>query len=279
MINQIARFVLAFLVVSVPLQVRAQQWEGKKSKWHGFDRVDFKVGGNPVTVVLPNKALDGNPWVWHGEFFGHKPAPDIALLKKGFHAVYLRVPNMLGSPKAVQHWNELYRYLTTEKKFAKKVALVGLSRGGLYCYNWATANPNSVACIYGDAPVCDFKSWPGGTKRIKTNKGKGSDRDWALVLSQYGFKSDQEAFAYTKNPVDRLEPLAKAKVPLLHVYGDADKVVPWDENTGVIATKYRKLGGRIKLIAKEGVGHHPHGLKDSKPIVDFIFEHSVKQFE
>ena len=53
--------------------------------------------------------------------------------------------------------------------FAKKAALVGLSRGGLYCYNWAVANPDKVASLYGDAPVCDFKSWPGGK-----GKGKGS---------------------------------------------------------------------------------------------------------
>jgi hypothetical protein len=30
-------------------------------------------------------AAPGRPWAWHGEFFGHKPAPDIALLGKGMH--------------------------------------------------------------------------------------------------------------------------------------------------------------------------------------------------
>ena len=48
-----------------------------------------------------------------------------------------------------------------------------------------------------------------------------------------------------------------AKVPLLHVFGDADDVVPWDENTGVIAERYQKLGGSITLIRKPGIGHHP----------------------
>ena len=94
-------------------------------------------------------------------------------------------------------------------------------------------------------------------------------------MERYGFKSEAEALAYPGNPVDRLAPLAKAKVPLLHVYGDADEVVPWDENTGVIAERYRKLGGSITLIAKPGVKHHPHGLEDSTPIVDFIWEHSA----
>jgi pimeloyl-ACP methyl ester carboxylesterase len=149
---------------------------------------------------------------------------------------------------------------------------VGLSRGGLYCYNWAAAHPDQVACIYGDAPVCDFKSWPGGR-----GKGKGSARDWALVLQVYGFKDDAEALAYRGNPVDRLQPLANAGVPLLHVFGDADDVVPWEENTGLLAERYRALGGSITLIRKPGVGHHPHGLDDSTPIIEFIQQHATRQ--
>ena len=130
--------------------------------------------------------------------------------------------------------------------------------------------PQSVACLYGDAPVCDFKSWPGAF-----GKGKRSDRDWQLVMERYGFKSEEEARAYPRNPVDALAPLAAAKVPLLHVFGDADEVVPWEENTGVVAERYKKLGGDITLIRKPGVHHHPHGLDDSTPIVEFIWRHST----
>jgi len=73
--------------------------------------------------------------------------------------------------------------------------------------------------------------------------------------------------------VDNLEPLAKARVPLLHVYGEADTVVPWEENTGIVVERYRKLGGTIKLIPKPGIAHHPHGLADPTPIVEFILKH------
>jgi pimeloyl-ACP methyl ester carboxylesterase len=247
----------------------AGSFPGEAGDWHGFARYEFLVQGKTASVVVPRQPAAGRPWVWHGEFFGHKPAPDIALLNRGYHIVYLRVPDMLGCPAAVEHWNALYAELTGKYGLAPKAALVGLSRGGLYVYNWAAANPDKVTCIYGDAPVCDFKSWPGGK-----GKGKGSPRDWQLVLDRYGFKSDAEALAYAKNPVDNLAPLARAGVPLLHVYGDADDVVPWDENTGLIAERYRQLGGSIMLIAKPGVGHHPHGLDDSTPIVDFIVKHA-----
>jgi pimeloyl-ACP methyl ester carboxylesterase len=178
---------------------------------------------------------------------------------------------MLGCPDVRPFWDAFYKELTGKYGFAKKTALIGLSRGGLYCYNWAAANPDKVACIYADAAVCDFKSWPGGK-----GKGKGSKRDWDLVMKVYHFANEAEALAYKGNPVDNLAPLAAAKVPLLHVYGDADDVVPWDENTGVVAERYKKLGGDITLIAKPGVSHHPHGLADPAPIVEFIVKHAAK---
>ena len=272
-----ATLLLALVVsLTVSAPVRAgnppdrPSFPGQRSTWNGYDRYDFEVDGKPVLVVAPKRPAPGRPWVWHGEFFGHRPEPDVALLGKGFHIVYMRVPDMLGCPQAVSHWNAFYRELTEKHGLARKVALVGLSRGGLYCYNWAAANPEKIACIYGDAPVCDFKSWPGGK-----GKGKGSERDWKLVLQCYGFKNEAEALAYDKNPIDNLELLAKANVPLLHVYGDADESVPWEENTGLVAERYRKLGGHIELIAKKGVGHHPHGLDDPTPIVEFIARHAI----
>jgi hypothetical protein len=267
------RFAKAVVAVTVLIVVGtvsvAAEFPGKLSDWHGFQKYDFVVDGQPVLVVCPTEVASGKPWVWHGEFFGHKPAPDIALLKQGFHIVYMRVPNLFGSPKAVKHWDEFYKVLTAEYGFSTKPALVGLSRGGFYCYNWATANPTRVACIYGDAPALDLKSWPGGK-----GTGKGSAGEWARVQRVFDFKTEQEAIDYKLNPVDTLGPLAKAGVPLLHVYGDADIVVPWKENTGLIAKRYKELGGEITLIGKPGVGHHPHGLTDSTPIVDFILKHS-----
>ncbi len=258
--------------LSVKSAAETTPFPGNKSRWREFDRYDFKVGGKPVIVVVPERALPGRPWIWRGEFFGAFANADAALVAKGFHLAYLRVPDLFGSPAAVASWNECYHELTTRFGFAKKVTLIGLSRGGLYCYNWAIANPDKVACIYADAAVCDFKSWPGGKLKHLGN-GDGSAAEWTKLLKAYGFKSDAEAVAYRGNPVDNLKPLADAGIPLLHVYGDADATVPWDENTGVVAERYRQLGGSIALIPKPGVGHHPHGLEDPTPIVEFILKH------
>ena len=94
--------VLSFFHAITPLP-------GTKSDWHGFRRFDFDVSGRQATVVVSQRVAPGRPWVWPGEFFGHKPEPDSELLKRGFQIVNLQVPDLLGSPTAVSHWNDLYQ--------------------------------------------------------------------------------------------------------------------------------------------------------------------------
>ncbi len=258
-------FLLLALLSTAAFAEDAPPFPGKKSAWNGYDRYDFEVDTRPVIVVAPKQAAPGKPWLWRGEFFGAFPSADIALLGRGFHVVYLADPNKFGAPSAMKHWDAFYAELTGKYGFAKKAALLGMSRGGLYCYAWAAANPDKVACIYGDAPVCDLKSWPGGK-----GKGKGSPRDWALAKEVFGLKDDEAALAWKGSPIDNLAPIAKAKIPIIHVYGEADDVVPADENTLALAERYKALGGKITLIPKPGVGHHPHGLEDPTPVVEFI---------
>ena len=246
---------------------------GGKSAWQGFDRYDFSVDGRRCWVVTPQAEAEGRPWIWRARFFGHEPQTDIALLQEGFHLAYCDVGGLYGNPQAVKHWDAFYRLLTEKHGLARRPALEGMSRGGLIIYNWAAAHPGKVACIYGDAPVCDFKSWPGGK-----GKGKGSPASWMQCLAAYGL-TETEGLAYKGNPVDRLKPLAEAGVPLLHVVGDADEVVPVEENTAIIEARYRQLGGSIQVIHKPGVGHHPHSLKDPARIVTFVLRHTRKNVQ
>jgi fermentation-respiration switch protein FrsA (DUF1100 family) len=96
------------------------------------------------------------------------------------------------------------------------------------------------------------------------------------LLKCYGFASETAALEYPNNPVDRLAPLAEAKIPLVHVVGDADEVVPFAENTAVIEERYKKLGGEVLVLHKVDMGHHPHGLQDPTPVVDFILKHTPR---
>lgn len=138
-------------------------------------------------------------------------------------------------------------------------------KGGLIVYNWAAKNPGKVACIYADAPVMDFKSWPLG-------KGGGNEVDKYQLLEAYGFKSMEEALEWKHNPLDHTRELAKAGIPILHVVGDDDRVVPVKENTSVFESRMKLLGSPITVIHKPGVDHHPHSLSDPAPIVRFVLK-------
>lgn len=237
---------------------------GETSTWHGFKRYDFQFSERGAIVVAPREAAPGNPWIWRARFWGHEPQTDIALLELGFHVAYCDVADLFGAPPAVKIWGEFYHEMTSVYGLAYRPALEGLSRGGLIIYNWAKANPFRVACIYADAPVCDIRSWP---------RDRSSPETWAKCRVAYGI-SEAEAESFTGNPIDGLKVLVDTKVPLLHVVGDADKVVPVADNTAVLAARYRALGGSIQIISKPGVGHHPHSLEDPTPIVKFILEHT-----
>jgi pimeloyl-ACP methyl ester carboxylesterase len=225
---------------------------------------EFTFKGHEAKIVFPNKGNENNYWIWRARFWGHEPQVDKALLEKGFHVVYADVANLFGNNEAVELWNEFYAYCITEYKFNRKVVLEGMSRGGLIIYNWASQNTDKVFCIYADAPVCDIKSWPGGLFN-----GPGSPEAWKACLNAY--ELDRVSVTDFKGiPIYSCINVAKAGIPVIHVYGDADNIVPYAENTALLAEQFKKAGGTIELIGKEGVGHHPHSLKDPKPIVDFI---------
>lgn len=239
---------------------------GKVSTWHGYSMYSTK----DTKVVVPKTIADGKPWIWRARFWGHQPQFDLAMLAKGYHVVYCNVGNLFGSPQAVKKWDDFYTYLRFEHLLADRAILEGMSRGGLIIYNWAAKNPEKVAAIYGDAPVMDFKSWPGGK-----GQGPGAASSWKVCLKAYGF-TEEQALAYKFNPIDNLKALAKAKIPILHVVGDADKVVPVAENTAIAEKLYKKMGGTFEVIHKPGIGH-VHSLKDPTPIVDFMIKHTEKK--
>lgn len=191
------------------------------------------------------------------------------LLASGFHHAFLDVGNSFGSPDAVAKLTAFHSELV-RRGLAVKPALIGISRGGLYAHRFATDHPDKVAVIYGDAAVCDMKSWPGGK-----GKGTGSPPDWAACLEAYHFPDEATALAYRGNPIDTLEPLVKAGIALVHVVGDADDVVPPAENALIVENRYRQLGGTITVIHKPSCGHHPHGLDDPTAVVDFILKHAA----
>ena len=231
----------------------------------GYLRHDFHLGENSVTVVEPHQPAPGRRWVWRTEFFGVFPAFDLAMLKRGWWIGSISVGNTFGCPDAMLRFDAFHEAMTGTFGFHARPVLEGLSRGGLYAYNWAIKHPDRVGMVYADNPVCDFKSWPGGK-----GAGPGSSQDWVELLRCYHFADEAEALAWPGNPIDRVGSLVQAGIPLVHSFGDADETVPWQENTQVLAERVAALNGKITLFRKPGGKHHPHGPADPEAFADLV---------
>ena len=219
---------------------------GEKTVWHGFDRCDFLMDQENLTiksfkamkdegtgikarlqgqwrciVVAPRKSAPGNPWSWRGCYFDHEPQAEVELLKRGFHIGFIQ-----SDPGKA--WDAWYAFLTEKHGLSSKPNFIGMSRGGYNAFAWATANPGKISCIYADNP------------------------------------------AISRESLMKLDELARNDVPLLHICGSIDPLL--GTHTLKIETIYQQLGGRISVMIKEGVGHHPHSLRDPKPIANFIVD-------
>jgi lysophospholipase L1-like esterase/pimeloyl-ACP methyl ester carboxylesterase len=250
-------------------ELGSAQYPGKRSNWHGFTRYDFQIDRRQAHLIVPEKAAPGKPWIWRARFPEWHYQMDSMLIRKGFHVVYVNTDGMFGSPKAMEVWNNFYHYLTEQYGLNKKVALEGVSRGGLFVFNFAKRWPERVSCIYAEAPVCDFKSWPGGK-----GSGDGDAASWKQLQEVYGFASETEALKYADNPIDNLEKLAAAKVPLFFSIGLHDSIVPPEENTYILANKYIRLGGPATVypntLGKQTLKGHHFPIENLKAGVDFI---------
>ena len=236
----------------------------KKSNWNSFERLDFTVADRACLLIVPKQTAPGRPWIWRTEFFGHEPQADLALLARGWHVACMDAKNMYGAPKALALFGQFYAHVVVHYGLAKRVVLEGFSRGGLYAFNFAATHPNRVAALYLDAPVLDIRSWPGSKRESK---------EWRECLEAYGL-TEETLVGFKGNPIDRIDGVARAGVPIIAVCGGADSLVPMAENTSVLEKRYRELGGTIEVIVKPGGEHHPHSLVDPAPIVDFMIKNA-----
>jgi sialidase-1 len=193
---------------------------------------------------------------------------DIKLVNQGFHLAYFDVSGKFGCPDAVERAEQFYWFLVNERGLNAQASMEGVSRGGLFVYNWAAKHPSRVASIYCDTPVCDFRSWPGGKKT-----GIGSSVAWKECLAAYGL-SEQQAMTYNRMPIDHAEIIAEAKIPVMHIVSENDRVVPPGENTYRLRDKLQAAGHDMQVIrvaegTTESKGHH-FDHPDPQSVIDFF---------
>lgn len=237
-----------------------------RSQWNGFERHDFvlqKTGAKAI-LVIPHTAAKGQPWIWRARFWGHQPALDLALLDRGYHLAYVDVGNLYGNKTAMERGLELHEFLTGKLNLNQKPILEGMSRGGLFIFNFAAQYPDKVSAIYGDNPVCNFQSWPGGMN------GKLSKGDYERCLKAHGITAEEaKTHPQITNP-DFAKKLSS--IPVALVIGTADKVVPPSENAEPLAANLSNLKSPLKVWRKPGLGHHPHGLSPVEPLLRFLLK-------
>ncbi len=197
-----------------------------------YDRYDARTesqwGLTGMAVIVPKVAAPGKPWVFRADPIGRDSAVDQALLAKGFHIVLAPLVAQAGPVR--QQWDETYKRLV-DHGFAKKPVMEGAGTAAGEAYAWAIENPDKVSCIYVENPA----------------------------LRSLMAKSP---------PIDHLDALAKAGVPLIHACGSLD---PWLEGqTRVAEKRYKELGGRMTVLVDEGKGHYPTAPRDPKPVVELI---------
>jgi lysophospholipase L1-like esterase/dienelactone hydrolase len=237
----------------------------RKSSFYGYECADFILNGRECKIAKPKFAAKGHPWVWRARFWGHEPQTDIALLQQGFHIVYYDTAELLGNSEAVADWDNYYKLLR-KLGLAKKAVMEGMSRGGIYVFNWAALNPRKVACVYVDNPLLNIPSWAAQFN----NKPDTKDEMFLAFKKDYNLMTDSDIINFRGSPVDKVKQIVKGKYPILILCADADVEVIPAENTTLFDQKVKALHGNITIIHKPGFKHHPHSFPNPTPIVDFI---------
>ncbi len=226
----------------------------------------FSVEGRTAFLIHPEPREISKPipWVWYAPTLEGLPKQEKWMFERfldhGIAIAGVDVGESYGNPEGRSIYTALYKELTEKRGLSKKACLLARSRGGLMLYNWAVENPKSVACIAGIYPVCNLRSYPGLDQACEA----------------YGMTKEQLADTLTQhNPIDRLAPLAEAEVPIFHIHGDQDKLVPMDKHSYELKKRYEKLGGKMTLEIVEGMGHDLWpGWFHNQEFVDFVITHA-----
>lgn len=245
-----------------PVRYTESEWRG------GLKRLDFEFNGRSAVLIVPDTPAEGRPFMIKTEYFDAFAATEAELVRRGWHLAYIQNETRWGLVSDQDMRADFCRFLQEEFGLAEKCVPVGMSCGGLHAVCFAARHPELVSALYLDAPVMNFLSCPLGLGRSFYREGS-----WSEVEKTYGIDK-YSVLAFRDHPIDRVQPLIDHRIPVLMIYGDADDMVPYEENGALLEAKYRAAGIEFEAHCKPGCGHHPHGLEDNTPILNFIQRHA-----
>lgn len=236
----------------------------KITNFAGYACAEFLQNGRECKVVKPHKTAVNHPWIWRARFWAHEPQTDITLLEKGYHLVFCDQAERMGNKQNIKEWNAFYQLLH-EGGLNKKAVLEGMSRGGVYVFNWAAANSDKVAAVYVDNPLLDMKATyfgPDGKQKPENEITQG-------IKENYGVSREQIK-NFNESPIDKIDAIVAGNYPILILCAELDEAAVNSQNTFPFEQKIKEKGGDITVMLKKGFGHHPHSFPNPTPIVDFI---------
>jgi len=240
-----------------------------ENNWMGYHCQKLQFENHEAIIVYPEEGTANGCLAVKTEYWGAFPkAIEIPLLEKGFHLCYIKNDNRFGIDADLDRKARFIRYVQAEYGLKNKCVAVGMSCGGMIAIKMAARYPELIECLYLDAPVVNYMSWPCGFGIGKTGIG-----DFSEILNALGLKSISELIACRDMPLDRLPMLVEHKIPVVMVSGDSDQTVPYCENGVFLEKAYKEAGVEIEVYIKPGGDHHPHGLTDPQVVLDFILRH------
>ena len=257
-----------------PSSLKIDYPEGDTVEWYGFRRHNFFLEGRRGFIVEPPHPASGLPWSWclqWAEAFVPR-TPALKLLERGFHHVHFDVFDTYMNPEGVALLEKFYAMLQS-LHFHPKAALIGMSYGGLFSLRWAAEHPETVAAIYLDAPVCtlDFRL-TAHLRTLSPEQDAASRKDAARIAKL--FHTTVKGLAkHPLAPINNVQPIAEAKIPIYAIRSGQDMSVEPRANIDVFAERLQAAGGVIEVMRRDYYGHHPHGLPDPTPLVDFMLQH------
>ena len=234
------------------------------SLWNGFEEKKFYFEGRRGRVILPRRSC--GVLAIKTEYWGAFPQTEIRLLEEGFTLAFLKNDDRWGRDEDIHRKARFVKYLQKRYGLRGKCVPIGMSCGGLIAVNFASRHPELVGCLYLDAPVMNFMSCPLGSG-VGDPLAETNDE----ILNALSMSISQ-LICYRDMPMDRIPALLKHRIPVALVAGDSDTVVPFTENGILLKEAYEKTDIPFFFAIKPGCGHHPHGLEDPTPAVEFIKE-------
>jgi len=236
------------------------EWETQE--WYGFTRHNFTFEGCNAWLVEPKYPAGDGRWswctVWPEAFV--KRVGIIDLLEHGFYHVHIDAFAYKASPKGVDIMHRFQEKLVA-MGLAPKANLIGMSWGGYFSLRYTETYPDCVAAIYLDAPVCNSAD-----PAVVNHPEHRARLD--AIMENYGM-TYEELSVSKLNPLNNVEAIANAKIPILAAIGLCDLSVDHETNFDLFEQKFIQLGGSIRTIRRNYWGHHPHGLDNTEELLAF----------